>query len=230
MPRYLLTHNVLERHVAGCGGLEFELPHPLLQIPITTSIGFPVHRTDKMSLKNSQLAFIGGGNMAGAIIGGLIDSIDKDHIFVAEPWEVNRDKLAATGVRVTTSNVEATSAANIVVISVKPQVTKEVCEELAAAWTQRAQLPVVVSIAAGITLGSLRAWLTPANGRTPHVVRVMPNTPALVGEGASGLFASDDVKPDEKKLVNELLGSVSKATEWVDKEELLDVVTGLSGK
>lgn len=183
-----------------------------------------------MSLKSAQVSFVGGGNMAGAIIGGLVaNNIDKQHIFVAEPWDVNRNKLAATGVRVTESNSEATAAADIVVISVKPQVTKAVCEELATSWAQRKQLPVVVSIAAGITLGSLQKWLTPEGGRTPQVVRVMPNTPALVGEGASGLFAGEGISPDEKNLVNELLGSVSKATEWVDKEELLDVVTGLSG-
>jgi pyrroline-5-carboxylate reductase len=88
----------------------------------------------------------------------------------------------------------------------------------------------VVSIAAGITLDSLKGWLKTGDGRTAHTVRTMPNTPALVGEGASGVFASADVTPAEKELVNALLGSVSKATEWVDREELLDVVTGLSGE
>lgn len=182
------------------------------------------------SLQESKLAFIGGGNMASAIIGGLVNQgVQKQNIWVSEPWDVNREKMAALGVQTTTVNVEAAKDADLVIIAVKPQVTKGVCEELGAAWSQRTTLPVIVSIAAGITLDSLTQWLKTTDGRTAHVVRVMPNTPALVGEGASGLFASKDVTSEEKELVNAVLGSVSKATEWVDKEELLDVVTGLSG-
>ncbi|KAL4903115.1 hypothetical protein BDW74DRAFT_52499 [Aspergillus multicolor] len=182
------------------------------------------------SLQSSKLAFIGGGNMASAIIGGLLtQGIDKQNITVSEPWDVNRNKIAELGASTTTSNVEAGGNADLVIIAVKPQVTKAVCQELADAWSKRETLPVVVSIAAGITLGSLQQWLKTSDGRTAHLVRVMPNTPALVGEGASGLFASEDVTAEEKGLVNAVLGSVSKAAEWVDKEELLDVVTGLSG-
>jgi pyrroline-5-carboxylate reductase len=182
------------------------------------------------SLQESKLAFIGGGNMASAIIGGLVSKgVNKQNICVSEPWDVNRDKLAAVGVRTTIVNSEAGADADIVIIAVKPQVTKSVCEELGASWTQRQTLPVVVSIAAGITLNSLQEWSRTSDGRSAHVVRVMPNTPALVGEGASGAFASADVTAAEKDLVNSLLSSVSKATEWVDTEELLDVVTGLSG-
>ncbi|QYT01897.1 Pyrroline-5-carboxylate reductase [Trichoderma simmonsii] len=182
------------------------------------------------SLKSSKLAFIGGGNMASAIIGGLANQgIDKQNIIVSEPWDVNREKIAASGVRTTTNNVEAGQDADLIIIAVKPQVTKTVCQELGASWAHRATLPIVVSIAAGITLDSLREWTKTSEGKTAPIVRVMPNTPALVGEGASGLYASEDVKENEKQLVDALLGSVSKATEWVDKEELLDVVTGLSG-
>ncbi|KAL4784891.1 pyrroline-5-carboxylate reductase dimerization-domain-containing protein [Aspergillus varians] len=182
------------------------------------------------SLQESKLAFIGGGNMASAIIGGLLNQgINKQHITVSEPWDVNRNKMAEMGVQTTTSNVVAGGEADLVIIAVKPQVAKSVCEELANAWSKRSTLPVVVSIAAGITLESLKQWIQTSDGRTAHLVRVMPNTPALVGEGASGLFASEDVTAEEKELVNALLQSVSKATEWVDKEELIDVVTGLSG-
>ncbi|KAJ5384164.1 NADP oxidoreductase coenzyme F420-dependent [Penicillium concentricum] len=182
------------------------------------------------SLQESKLAFIGGGNMASAIIGGLLSKgVNKQNICVSEPWDVNREKMAALGVRTTTSNIEAGGDADLVIIAVKPQVTKSVCEELGGAWSPRATLPVVVSIAAGITLDSLKEWLTTSDSRTAHTVRVMPNTPALVGEGASGAFASADVTSEEKELVNVMLGSVSKATEWVDRESLLDVVTGLSG-
>lgn len=169
--------------------------------------------------------------MASAIIGGLTSKgVPTQNIIVSEPWDVNRNKLAALGVQTTTNNAEAGSNADIVIIAVKPQVAQSVCEELAGSWAQRETLPVVVSIAAGITLESLEGWSRTAEGRMPHVVRVMPNTPALVGEGASGAFAGADVTAGEKELVNALLSSVSKATEWVDREELLDVVTGLSGE
>ncbi|KAK6218862.1 pyrroline-5-carboxylate reductase [Colletotrichum tabaci] len=182
------------------------------------------------TLESSKIAFIGGGNMAAAIIGGLVaKGIDKQNVIVSEPWDVNREKMAALGVRTTTSNAEAFAGADIAILAVKPQVAKAVCNELGAAASGRDTVPVVVSIAAGITLEALRKWLALDDGRTPHVVRVMPNTPALVGEGASGLFAAPDVTDDEKKLTEALMASVSKATEWVDKEELIDVVTGLSG-
>jgi pyrroline-5-carboxylate reductase len=186
-----------------------------------------------VKLEDARIAFIGGGNMANAIIGGLLaKKINGDNIFVAEPWDVNRDKIAKLGVRTTTSNAEAATDADIMILAVKPQVAKSVCEELGGsdAWAKRKDTPLIISIAAGIPLKSLESWSTLKDGRTPHVVRVMPNTPALVGEGASGAFAGEEVSEDEKELTTALLKSVSKATEWVGKEELLDVVTGLSGK
>ncbi|KAI9150081.1 Pyrroline-5-carboxylate reductase [Paramyrothecium foliicola] len=182
------------------------------------------------ALKDSKIAFIGGGNMASAIISGLVaKDIPKSNVIVSEPWEVNRGKLDAQGIPTTTSNTEAAGDANVVILAVKPQVTRAVCEELGAAWGERKSLPVVVSVAAGVTLESIVAWSKTKDGRSAHVVRVMPNTPALVGEGASGLFAGSDVTQEEKDLVTALMASVSKATEWVSKEGLLDVVTGLSG-
>ncbi|KAI0416710.1 pyrroline-5-carboxylate reductase [Xylaria grammica] len=181
-------------------------------------------------LQKSKLAFIGGGNMAAAIIGGLATKgIDKKDILVSEPWEVNRNKMSEIGVRTTQSNIEASQDADLLVIAVKPQVAKTVCQELAGAWAQRSTTPLIISIAAGITLESLRGWLKLADGRVPHIIRVMPNTPALVGEGASGLYADESVSSSEKDLAAALLASVSKATEWVDREEHIDVVTGLSG-
>ncbi|KAI1351594.1 pyrroline-5-carboxylate reductase [Xylaria sp. FL0043] len=181
-------------------------------------------------LQKSKLAFIGGGNMAAAIIGGLsAKGIDKQNICVSEPWDVNRNKMNEIGVRTTTSNVEASQDADLLVIAVKPQVTKAVCQELAGAWAQRSTTPLIISIAAGITLASMREWLKLADGRVPHIVRVMPNTPALVGEGASGLYADENVSSAEKELAAALLSSVSRTAEWVDREQLIDVVTGLSG-
>ncbi|KAK8100663.1 Pyrroline-5-carboxylate reductase [Apiospora kogelbergensis] len=174
------------------------------------------------TLHSANLAFIGGGNMCAAIVGGLLakDIMPKDRITVSEPWDVNRQKMADLGVQTTTSNKDAAQAADLLVLAVKPQVAKGVCQELAATWADAARkdLPLIVSIAAGITLDSLTAWFTGPDGRAP-----------ARREGASGLFAGAGVSAAEKELVTSLLESFSKATEWVDKEELIDVVTGLSG-
>lgn len=171
--------------------------------------------------------------MAAAIIAGLVKTSlasAKTQIHVSEPWDVNRAKVAALGVRTTTSNAEAARGADVIVLAVKPQVARPVLEELAAgAWPADRPLPLLVSIAAGVTAGSLQRWATAADGHVPPVVRVMPNTPALLGEGASGLFAGEGVSEDQRALATALVGSVSKVAEWVEREELLDVVTGLSG-
>ncbi|OIW23555.1 pyrroline-5-carboxylate reductase [Coniochaeta ligniaria NRRL 30616] len=184
-------------------------------------------------IQDCKICFIGGGNMGAAIIGGLLakGSASKANIVVAEPWDVNRAKVEAQlGVHTTTSNAEAAADADVLVLAVKPQVARDVCRELAASWgSDRQQLPLVVSIVAGITMTSLSAWFATADGRAPKVARVMPNTPALSGEGASGAFAGEGVTAEERELVDVLLGSFSKVTEWVDREELIDVVTGLSG-
>jgi pyrroline-5-carboxylate reductase len=181
-------------------------------------------------LHSCKLAFIGGGNMATAMISGLLSTgITPSHIIVSEPVDIVRSKLAALGIPTTTSNANATVDADIVVIAVKPQVTSTVCTELASAWATRSALPTVLSIAAGITLASLCNWLRTPDGRVPHAVRAMPNTPALVGEGAAGVFPMAEVTPEEKELVGALIGSISHATEWVSNEGMLDVVTGLSG-
>lgn len=171
--------------------------------------------------------------MGAAIIGGLLakGSTSREHIVVAEPWDVNREKVESQlGVRTTVSNAEAARDADVLVLAVKPQVARDVCKELAASWdSDELHLPLVVSIVAGITHTNLTAWFAAPDGRVPKVIRVMPNTPALVGEGASGAYAGEGVMEDEKELVSVLLGSFSKVTEWVDREELIDVVTGLSG-
>ena len=168
--------------------------------------------------------------MAAAIIGGLLArDIKKENISVSEPWDVNRNKLANMGLRVSASNTEFSAEADVAILAVKPQVAKDVCRELGASWGQKPKAPLVISIAAGIQLKDLREWFG-AGGKTPPIVRTMPNTPALVGEGASGLYAGDDVSKGERELTSALLASVSQATEWVSEEKLLDVVTGISGK
>lgn len=184
-----------------------------------------------MSLEGNKVAFIGAGNMAFAIISGLVSQgLAKESIIVSNPGEANRKRVSDLGVPTTTDNLEAARDADIVVIAVKPAVTKKVCEEIRTAWGHRSSLPIIMSVAAGITLGSLKEWTKTEDGKTAPTVRAMPNTPALVGEGAIGLFASDDVTDEQKKRLDTLLRSIAKAVEWVDKEELIDVVTGISGK
>ena len=168
--------------------------------------------------------------MAAAIIGGLLArDIKKENISVSEPWDVNRNKFADMGLRVSASNTEFSAEADVAILAVKPQVAKDVCRELGESWGQKTKAPLVISIAAGIQLKELREWFG-AGGKTPPIVRTMPNTPALVGEGATGLFAGEDVEEDQRELTSALIASVSKATEWVGEEKLLDVVTGISGK
>jgi pyrroline-5-carboxylate reductase len=183
------------------------------------------------SLQDAKIWFCGGGNMASAIIGGLLArGIPKENISVSEPWDVNRNKFAEMGLRVSASNTEAFAAeADVAILAVKPQVAKDVCKQLGEAWGGKSKSPLVISIAAGIQLRELKAWFS-AGGRAPPIVRTMPNTPALVGEGATGLYAGEDVSKEERELTSALIASVSQATEWVSEERLLDVVTGISGE
>lgn len=172
--------------------------------------------------------------MGAAMIGGLLakQSLPVENIIVSEPFEASRQKISSTfGVHTTTSNAEAAENADVLILAVKPQVAKAVCQDLAGEWKKsgKERFPLVVSICAGIPVGALMSWLSVGEGKGPKVCRVMPNTPALVNEGASGSFAGEGVSEDEKTLVTELLKGFSKASEWVEKEELIDVVTALSG-
>jgi pyrroline-5-carboxylate reductase len=184
------------------------------------------------SLQDAKIWFCGGGNMASAIIGGLLArGIPKQNISVSEPWDVNRNKFAEMGLQVSASNTEAFAAeADVAILAVKPQVAKDVCKQLGEAWGGKSKSPLVISIAAGIQLRELKAWFSEGGGREVPIVRTMPNTPALVGEGATGLYAGEDVSKEERELTSALIASVSQATEWVSEERLLDVVTGISGE
>lgn len=172
----------------------------------------------------SSVAFIGGGNMARSLIGGLISrGTAAADIHVAEPVDVLRDALAADfGVQVGADNATAAAAAGLWVLAVKPQVMRAVCEALAP--LAQANRPLVVSIAAGITAAQLQRWL----GGGVAVVRTMPNTPALLGAGVTGLFASDEVEATGRERAATLLSSAGK-TVWIDDEAKMDAVTATSG-
>ncbi|MDJ0908460.1 MAG: pyrroline-5-carboxylate reductase [Woeseiaceae bacterium] len=175
-------------------------------------------------MKN-RIAFIGGGNMTRAIVGGLIDSgADPATISISEPLEAARVQLGEDfpGVQIDADNSAVAASADCVVLSVKPQVLEEVCRDLAPAVQNGG--PLVVSIAAG-TLGSdIDAWL----GGGLSVVRVMPNQPALLRMGVSGLQANDKATLEERQRAIEIMQAVGSVVE-VETEADIDAVTAVSG-
>jgi pyrroline-5-carboxylate reductase len=172
----------------------------------------------------TPVAFIGGGNMARSLIGGLIArGVAPADIRVSEPVEALREALARDfGVTVTASNGDAATGAAVWVLAVKPQVMRAVCEDLAS--LAQAQRPLVISSAAGITAAQLSRWL----GGGVAVVRTMPNTPALLGAGVTGLFATDEVDADGRERAASLMASAGN-TVWIDDEAKMDAVTATSG-
>ena len=175
-------------------------------------------------LQDLRLAFIGGGNMARSLIGGLVQKgCDPRRISVADPSVEQRTLLTQRfPVTVTADNRAAVEGADLLVFAVKPQMLRAAAEGLAS--TVRAKRPLIVSIAAGINEPDLRAWL----GGEAAIVRAMPNTPALLGAGAAGLYANSAVTPAQRALAQSLLEAVGTAL-WIEDESLMDAVTALSG-
>lgn len=170
------------------------------------------------------ISFIGGGNMASSLVGGLIaDGRDPASIYVSDP-DVEKLEALAEAFRVQTSsdNDEAVGHGATVVLAVKPQVMGPVVRDLALA--AQAHRPLFVSVAAGVREPDIRRWL----GYDAAVVRSMPNTPALVGSGATALYANPFVSDAEHSRAESVLRAVG-LTVWVDDEALLDAVTALSG-
>lgn len=175
-------------------------------------------------MNDAPIAFVGGGNMARSLVGGLVArGTDPTRIRVAEPVAELREALARDfGVAVFAQAADAVAGAGAWVFAVKPQVMRTVCEGLADA--ARAHRPLVISIAAGITSRQLAQWL----GGDAPVVRSMPNTPALLGAGVTGLFASDGVDAAGRDFAQALLATAGQ-TVWIDDEALMDAVTAVSG-
>jgi pyrroline-5-carboxylate reductase len=167
------------------------------------------------------LAFIGGGNMASAIIGGLIQQgTPAKNILVVEPFEEARQRLQAQfGVRVLAAADATLTEAGLVIWAVKPQTFKEAAQQTRDFCTKALHL----SVAAGIRSDSIANWLG-----TERVVRAMPNTPALVGLGQTGLFARDAVTAPDKAWIEQVVATTG-ALLWVNDEPLLDAVTAISG-
>jgi pyrroline-5-carboxylate reductase len=169
----------------------------------------------------AHIAFIGGGNMASALIGGLRrQGLDASHIHVVEPFAATRQQLLDMhGVQALEAPNASLHQAQLVVWAVKPQVFMEAAEQ-SAPFTSTA---LHLSVAAGIRTDSMVSWL-----QTERVVRAMPNTPALIGQGQTGLYARPGVTPDDRRLIEQVMSSTGQHL-WVEQESLLDAVTAISG-
>ena len=175
-------------------------------------------------MDTSSIAFIGAGNMASSLIGGLVQKgCQKKNIYISDPSTEQRQRLVSEyGVNECQSNSEAVLQADVLVLAVKPQVMSIVLEDIKNAVNQKSIL--IISIAAGVPLAMFSGVL----GDKTAVVRCMPNTPSLVGAGATGMMANPAVSQNQKVLAEQILGAVGLAL-WVDSEAQIDAVTALSG-
>ena len=171
--------------------------------------------------KNNKIGFIGGGNMASAMIGGLIkQGMSASNILVVEPFEPTRDQLLQNfGVKAMVAPSSVLAAAGLVIWAVKPQIFKEAAQQTG----NFAPTALHFSVAAGIRSDSIAAWLGSDN-----VVRSMPNTPALIGKGITALFARPSVTSAGKAWVERVVASMGEFL-WLDQESQLDAVTAISG-
>ncbi|ASP38145.1 pyrroline-5-carboxylate reductase [Bacterioplanes sanyensis] len=172
----------------------------------------------------TQVAFIGGGNMAASIIGGLVQQgeYSAQQIHVSDPNDSQRQQLSEQfGVHTYADNQQAIEQADVVMLAVKPQVMQQVLAPLFATLSERQ--PLIISIAAGIDMPSLAQWTG-----CKAIVRCMPNTPSLVNYGSSGLFASDDTNMHQRNLADSLMRAVG-ITVWVQQEQEIDTVIAVSG-
>jgi len=174
-------------------------------------------------MHDPTIGFIGAGNMAGAIIDGMLASgFPADRIWICDRNEDKRLAFDHKGLHATTDNATLIRACDIVVLAVKPQVLKSVIEPLASEF--QARKPLVVSVAAGVTAESIDRWI----GDGFAIVRTMPNTPALVMTGSTGLYANAKVGEGEMTAVENIFSGIGTAV-WVDREDDLHAVTAASG-
>ena len=175
-------------------------------------------------LDNKKISFIGGGNMAQALISGLVGcGIKPNLITVADPSSEIREQLAAKGLNTVDPMADAKSAvvgADIVVLAVKPQMMKVVVGAFADALDNQ----LVISVAAGLSTDLLSSML----GGYSNIVRAMPNTPSMIQMGATGLYGTDNISAEQKALATTVM-EASGLVMWVDDEEHMHAVTAVSG-
>ena len=175
-----------------------------------------------MTTDLAKTGFIGAGNMAGSLIGGMLKSgVAPERIIAADPRPGRACREA--GIALERDNRAVAATADTLVLAVKPQVMQAVCEEIAPAVRQAA--PLIISIAAGVRIASIHRWL---GGGPLAIIRVMPNTPALVGQGMSALFANARCDAGQKQRAETMLRAVGDAL-WLADEAEMDAVTALSG-
>ena len=169
---------------------------------------------------DKEIAFIGSGNMAISILSGLVaEGYEGSKLRISDPDADQRRRAGKFGVDLFEDNNECVHGAEIILICVKPQMVKKVCQALTSTSEQ-----LVISIAAGITAKALSDWLP----REQSIIRCMPNTPALIRQGITGLYANEYSTPEQKENTERLLGSDG-TTLWVTEENKLDVITAISG-
>jgi len=171
-----------------------------------------------------RIAFIGGGHMTTALVGGLLrHGAPVDSVRVADPMPLQLERLAYEfGVRGGTDNREVVADADLVVLAVKPQDMAAAARGIARDLAERRTL--VVSVAAGIRLADLARWL----GEGVPLVRAMPNRPALIGAGITALFAGAGITTDDRVAVERLMSAAGE-TVWLDEESQMDAATAISG-
>jgi pyrroline-5-carboxylate reductase len=167
----------------------------------------------------TSTTFIGAGNISQALIGGYLKTGQADRIVASDPVSAQLDKLPAEVVR-TNDNIQAIADSQTVVLCLKPGMMSKICQTLRGQTDDK----LFISVAAGITIESLNNWL----GEDTAVIRCMPNTPALVQQGMTGLFANTRVTDSQRNIAENILGSVGKVL-WFSTESALDTVTAISG-
>ncbi len=185
----------------------------------------PINKPGTMSPSMPTIGFIGGGNMAASLIGGLINAgLPASKITVAEPGQAQRETLESRyGVHTTADNNQ-TLHCEIIVLAVKPQLLRQVCLQLD---NKNSKNRLFISIAAGVTSTDINRWLS-SDSDQQAIVRCMPNTPSLLQCGASGLFANQFVSDTQKQQAEQIMRAVGIAL-WVTDESQLNAVTAVSG-
>ncbi len=175
---------------------------------------------------NKKIGFIGAGNMAYSLIGGLTSTgVAGENIWVSDPNAEQTAQLAKQfKLNIAQNNSELVKAVDVVVLAVKPQQLSAVCQEI----SEHAQAPLFISIAAGVLCQDIERWLGSQSGKELALVRCMPNTPALVQSGATALFANAQVSDEQRILAESILRAVG-LTLWLEQEEDMHAVTALSG-
>ncbi|SFV69881.1 Pyrroline-5-carboxylate reductase [hydrothermal vent metagenome] len=173
-------------------------------------------------IKNFKIGFIGAGNMATCLIQGMLENgYPTENIKIADIDKTLLKNQEQKFKVQSQTNIEIASNCDVIILAVKPQIIKAVCAEISQFLKDNT---LIISIAAGVRIESIKKFLT----KDIAIIRAMPNTPALIKQGATGVFANQKVNNQQQELVDELLKSLG-LIKWLENENLLDVITALSG-